>query len=240
VDGYALEIGGYGATFKFYPGNGAALLGPTNDYNDVAEDFQVQYIGENHIVTVKDFVNPYPDFIATGERAVLNPCADALEFLLGRFQQCLALVCAQLAQLHVATGHEPFPGEVRMGKLEQIALIEEAQLQRAALHEGADLRALERGDPGESVERAQLIDRFVRDHPPIPDEHHTLKPKVLAQLTRRQERIHVRRVALVHRDRHRTTGPSLQQAVVDLRGVALAIAAVADLRQRTAGAFEVA
>jgi hypothetical protein len=53
VDGYALKIGGYGATFKFYPGNGAALLGPTNDYNDVAEDFQLQYIGENHIVTVK-------------------------------------------------------------------------------------------------------------------------------------------------------------------------------------------
>ena len=53
MDGYALKIGGYGATFKFYPGNGAALLGPTNDYNDVAEDFQLQYIGENHIVTVK-------------------------------------------------------------------------------------------------------------------------------------------------------------------------------------------
>lgn len=53
MDGYALKIGEYGAIFKFYPGNGAAPLGPTNDYNDVAEDFQVRYIGENHIVTVK-------------------------------------------------------------------------------------------------------------------------------------------------------------------------------------------
>ncbi|MGC2461298.1 MAG: hypothetical protein WA446_10070 [Steroidobacteraceae bacterium] len=53
MDGYALKIGGYGAIFKFYPSNGAALLSPTNDYNDVAEDFQVRYIGEKHIVTVK-------------------------------------------------------------------------------------------------------------------------------------------------------------------------------------------
>ena len=53
VDGYPLKIGGYSAIFKFYPSNGAALLGPTHDYNYVAEDFQVRYIGENHIVTVK-------------------------------------------------------------------------------------------------------------------------------------------------------------------------------------------
>jgi hypothetical protein len=53
VDRYALEIGAYGADFKFYPGAGTPLQGLTNDYRDVGEDVQLQFIGEDHIVTVK-------------------------------------------------------------------------------------------------------------------------------------------------------------------------------------------
>jgi hypothetical protein len=53
IDSYALEVGAYGMQTKFYPGLGTALHGPTNDHRDVGEDFQLQYIGEAHIVTVK-------------------------------------------------------------------------------------------------------------------------------------------------------------------------------------------
>jgi hypothetical protein len=52
-----LEIGAYGAEFKLYPGGGstaapAALTGPVNQFNDIAEDLQYQFIGEEQIVTV--------------------------------------------------------------------------------------------------------------------------------------------------------------------------------------------
>ena len=53
IDRYALMVGGYGMYFKFYPGNGIPLAGLTNNYNDIAEDFQFQWIGEKNIVTLK-------------------------------------------------------------------------------------------------------------------------------------------------------------------------------------------
>jgi hypothetical protein len=52
-----LEIGVYGATFKLYPGGGAAgapvlLSGPANEFRDVAEDFQYQYIGDEQLFSL--------------------------------------------------------------------------------------------------------------------------------------------------------------------------------------------
>jgi hypothetical protein len=53
-----LEIGLYGADFKLYPGGGTAggppapLSGPVNEFKDIAEDFQYQFIGDQHIFTL--------------------------------------------------------------------------------------------------------------------------------------------------------------------------------------------
>ncbi len=52
-----LEIGVYGATFKLYPGGGTAdapvlLTGPANEFRDVAEDFQYQYIGDEQLFSL--------------------------------------------------------------------------------------------------------------------------------------------------------------------------------------------
>lgn len=49
----SLEVGLYGAQFKLFPGAGAPLQGPDNRFNDVAEDFQYQYVGEDHILSVE-------------------------------------------------------------------------------------------------------------------------------------------------------------------------------------------
>jgi hypothetical protein len=46
-------VGNYGAQFKIFPGGGNALTGLTNNYTDVAEDFQVQFIGEKNTATIK-------------------------------------------------------------------------------------------------------------------------------------------------------------------------------------------
>lgn len=56
-DQHSLEIGAYGATFKLLPGGGTVdspttLGGPTNRFQDVAEDMQYQFLGDNHIFTV--------------------------------------------------------------------------------------------------------------------------------------------------------------------------------------------
>ena len=50
-----VEVGIYGANFKLLPGSalGTSLQGPDNRFNDVAEDFQYQYVGEDHILSVE-------------------------------------------------------------------------------------------------------------------------------------------------------------------------------------------
>jgi hypothetical protein len=47
-DRHSLEAGLYGATFKLLPGAGVPLTGPVNRFNDVAEDLQYQFVGDEH------------------------------------------------------------------------------------------------------------------------------------------------------------------------------------------------
>jgi hypothetical protein len=55
-DRHTLEVGVYGADFKVLPGAATgtptALSGPTNRFNDVAEDLQYQFIGDQHLFSV--------------------------------------------------------------------------------------------------------------------------------------------------------------------------------------------
>lgn len=52
-----LEIGVYGATFKLLPGGGsvgapASLSGPVNEFKDIAEDLQYQFVGDEHLFSL--------------------------------------------------------------------------------------------------------------------------------------------------------------------------------------------
>jgi hypothetical protein len=51
-----LSVGMYGADFRVFPGSASgaptSLSGPVNRFNDVAEDLQYQYIGEDHLFSV--------------------------------------------------------------------------------------------------------------------------------------------------------------------------------------------
>jgi hypothetical protein len=56
-DRHSLEAGVYGATFKVFPGGGTAatpisLSGPVNEFRDVAEDFQYQFVGDEHVFSL--------------------------------------------------------------------------------------------------------------------------------------------------------------------------------------------
>ena len=54
---HSLEVGMYGATFKLFPGGGTtdnpvSLTGPVNQFRDVAEDIQYQYVGDEHLFSL--------------------------------------------------------------------------------------------------------------------------------------------------------------------------------------------
>jgi hypothetical protein len=54
---HSIEAGVYGATFQLFPGGGstdapAPLNGPVNKFRDVAEDFQYQYIADEHLFSL--------------------------------------------------------------------------------------------------------------------------------------------------------------------------------------------
>jgi len=51
-DRHSLEGGLYGADFRLFPGAGTPLRGPLNKFNDVAEDLQYQFVGDEHQITV--------------------------------------------------------------------------------------------------------------------------------------------------------------------------------------------
>ena len=52
----SLEFGGYGEDFKVFPGgtpsSPAPLIGPTNRFNDVAEDLEYQFIAEENVFSI--------------------------------------------------------------------------------------------------------------------------------------------------------------------------------------------
>ena len=89
---------------------------------------------------------------------------------------------SQLGQLPVPARDEPFPREGRIGQLEQVALIEQAHLQRAALQQCPNRSRLEGGDPVDVLDVAQGLDLRLADHPALPDQHHAVEPEVLTEL----------------------------------------------------------
>jgi hypothetical protein len=48
---HSIEGGLYGSTYKFFPA-GQPLQGPTDDFQDVAEDVQYQYMGDSHLFSL--------------------------------------------------------------------------------------------------------------------------------------------------------------------------------------------
>ena len=49
---HSIEAGLYGAEFRLYPGAGSPLRGPLNKFNDVAEDVQYQFVGDENQLTI--------------------------------------------------------------------------------------------------------------------------------------------------------------------------------------------
>ena len=87
---------------------------------------------------------------------------------------------SQFGQLGIPAGHQLFAREVGMRQGTQVALIEEAELDVAVRHEGANGPGLERGEPVHAGEALQRGDLRLRDHPPVAHHHERFHPKSLA------------------------------------------------------------
>ena len=96
-------------------------------------------------------------------------------------------------------------------------------------------------DPADTVVRAQLIDRLLRNHAAVANQDQMVDAEHLSQTTDLgDQRTGIGGVALVHRDRDRASTVVGEQSEVDLQLAFLAITVVAQSRERTAATLEVA
>ena len=81
-DRNSISLGTYGIKAKLNPGNGIALRGATDDYTDVAGDFQYQFIGEDHLFTaMSTYIHERQNLDASFANALAaNPSNDLKTF----------------------------------------------------------------------------------------------------------------------------------------------------------------
>jgi hypothetical protein len=167
---------------------------------------------------------------------------NALQVALGRRQQRLALARPLLGQRRIAAGDETLAGEVGRADLGQVALVEQAHLQRPDVGgQRGDLRRPEAADPVESGRHQLLRDPRRGDHATVAYQRHVRQPEAPLQLVDLvADRLRVGGVALEHLHRHRRAVRRTQEAVHDLRPVGTMVAAVAVPGERAAAALQVA
>ena len=103
-----------------------------------------------HVATVDHRADPEADLVLAAERIALSlgRRADLGQRLLGRIDEFGALARALGRQFGVATDDETLAGIVVRGDLRHVALVEQRELQGAALgRQGLDGRGAQRGDP---------------------------------------------------------------------------------------------
>ena len=123
-------------------------------------------------VLVEHAADSNADLARSCEVAALDPRAHLIELAARGLEQRGALVRPRPPQLRVATGHQALARIIRVGELEQVALVKQPQLQRLALHQSTNLAALERRDPGQPRVLAQRLHHRAADHAPIAHENY--------------------------------------------------------------------
>jgi len=194
-----------------------------------------------HLVLVDDLADPQADLVLAFEPTCADHGLHFAQFRLGGLDHGLAGSSPVGSQFGIAAGDKPFAGVVGMGELEEVAFVEQAQLQGAAFHQGADRPSLQRGDPRDALKLLQCFDLLLADHTPIADQDHFVDAELIADLGNLgQQGCRVAGVALEDRDRHRTASPIGEQPVVDLQLTFLAVSIVPQRCQGAAASLDVA
>src|SRR3989339_301039 len=89
---------------------------------------------------------------------------------------------SSLGEFRVAASDQPLAGKVRVGQLEQIALVKEPELKGAPGQELANRLGTARGNPVDAVDLAERIDLLLGDHAAVANQHEALDTERLADL----------------------------------------------------------
>lgn len=135
-----------------------------------------------HLVFVDHPPDADPDLVTPGDAALLHHPLHLVQFLCGRQQKILPFGGAHPGQLGIPTGDQPLAGEVGMGQLEQVALIEQAHLQDTAVQQFPDPPGLQGTDPVHPLDVLERIDLLLGDHSPIAHQHEVLDPEGILDL----------------------------------------------------------
>ncbi len=102
-----------------------------------------------HLVLLDHGADRERDFGGAAQRIALarDGGLDAGEVAFGGRQQFLALAGALGGEIGVAADNQPLAGEVGAGDAGHVALVEQRELQGAALDQLLDRRGAQRGDP---------------------------------------------------------------------------------------------
>ena len=109
---------------------------------------------------------------------------DAGEVALGGGQQILALAGALGGELGVAADDQPLAREVGGGDAGHVALVEQRELQGAAVEQRLDRRGAQGGDPVEPGGLEVLGDARLGDHAAVADQHDVIEARTAASVSR--------------------------------------------------------
>ena len=125
-----------------------------------------------HLVVVDDLADAQRDLVASAQRPprLERPRWRSGEFGLGRCEQTLALARALLGEQRVLAGDQSLTGVVRVGDLEEVRLIEQAELDGAAFHQGLDRGRAQRGDEVQLRGFDVVLQTGLGEHPAVPHQ----------------------------------------------------------------------
>src|SRR5712692_5260878 len=134
-----------------------------------------------HLVLVDDFSDAHADGVLPFEFAARSHAAHDLKFSGRGVKKRLALVGPQQRQLRVSTRHESFAGKIRMRDFEQVALVEQTELEMPPVDKLANRARPERGYPIHPFSLFECVDLLLRNHAAITDEDELIDGKRLLQ-----------------------------------------------------------
>ena len=194
-----------------------------------------------HLPRRQDLLQPQGDVRRAREAAALAPGRrlDLAEARLGRLQEVLAPAGALLRQERVAERHQALARkELLAGDLRHVDVVEQRRLQGSVLRQRADRGRPERTDPVQAGGPDVLAQPRVGEHAAVADQDDPFEAEAGPQPSgRRRDGGRIGRVAPedLHGDR-----PSLavaHEAELDLQPAPLAVAGVAELRERAVPAL---
>ena len=184
----------------------------------------------------RDFGRPAQRLMPAFDRPL-----DRGERLLGRRQQRLAFAAAFAGEVRIAADDQPLVRIIGRRDRRHVALVEQIELQGAALGQRLDRRRPQAGDPVEPGRLQLVVDAGLRDHAAVADQHHVLEGEAPLQLLDLcGERLRVGGRTVEHLDGDGAAVGGAQQAVDDLQLAFLAVAVVTERRELAAPSLQIA